>query len=349
MKNEPARLVFLEQFSHPVALELLAQRPHIDARCLQLGWDESRLWSEFAEAHVYQIRATRSELPAPFFASAAFLARCPQLLAISTNGSGADTIDIPACTEAGVLVVNQAGGNKEAVAEHALGMMLCLSKRIIEADRAVRRVEGLERETLMGHDLFGKTVGIVGFGNIGRRLAELARGLFQMRVIAHDPFIDDAAFVAGGAEKVSLESLMGQADFISVHCPRNPSSERMLDAAMFAHAQPHAYFVNTARGGIHVEADLAEALREGRLAGAGLDVWEEEPPALDHPLLGFDNVIVSPHTAGVTHEARRNMATGTIEQIDDIVRGRRAPRILNPEVWDRYCERFEAILGLRPG
>ena len=110
---------------------------------------------------------------------------------------------------------------------------------------------------------------------------------------------------------------------------------------------PHAYFVNTARGGIHDEAALANALREGRIAGAGLDVWEQEPPALDHPLLGFDNVIVSPHTAGVTHEARLNMATCTIEQIDDIVLGRRPPRILNPEVWQRYCERFESIRGQR--
>jgi D-3-phosphoglycerate dehydrogenase len=343
MKNTPARLVYLERFAHPIALELLAARPHIEARCLERSWNGDRLWSEFAEAHVYQIRATRSDLPAGLFANAAFLDRCPQLLAVSANGSGADTIDIPACTAAGVLVVNQAGGNKQAVAEHAIGMMLCLTKRIFEADRAVRTVPGLDREGLMGHDMFGKTLGIIGLGNIGRRVSELVRGLFQMHVLAYDPFIDDADFAANGAEKSDLESLLERSDFITVHCPRNPSSEHMLDARAFARVQPHAYFVNTARGGIHVESDLAHALREKRIAGAGLDVWEQEPPPLDHPLLGLDNVIVSPHTAGVTHEARRNIVTGTIEQIDDIVSARRAPRILNPEVWERYCGSSAAV------
>ena len=313
-----------------------------------MSWDQEKLWAEFAEAHVYQNRATRSELPAELFANAELLARCPELLAISTNGSGADTIDIAACTAAGVLVVNQAGGNKEAVAEHAIGMMLCLTKRIFEADRAVRTVPNLRREDLMGHDIFGRTLGIIGLGNIGRRVAEIARSLFQMKVIAHDPFIDDEVFSANGAQKVDLDVLLERADFITVHCPRNPSSEHMLDARAFARMQAHAYYVNTARGGIHVESDLADALREKRIAGAGLDVWEQEPPPLDHPLLGFDNVIVSPHTAGVTHEARTNVVTGTIEQIDDIVSARRAPRILNPEVWDQYCDRFEAIFGRRP-
>ena len=349
MKNAPTRLVYLERFAHPVALELLEARPHIEARRLELGEEREPLWSELAEAHVYQIRATRSELPGDLWANAALLARCPQLLAVSTNGSGADTVDIPACTAAGVLVVNQAGGNKEAVAEHAIGMMLCLTKRIFEADRAVRTVAGLDRETLMGHDIFGRTLGIIGLGNIGKRVCELARGLFGMQVLAYDPFIEDAVFTEYGALKVSLEELMARSDFVSVHCPRNPSSENMLDAKAFARMQPHAYFVNTARGGIHVEAALAEALREKRIAGAGLDVWDEEPPPLDHPLLGFDNVIVSPHTAGVTHEARRNIVTGTIEQIDDIASARRPPRILNPEVWERYCRRYEEIFGRRPG
>ena len=348
MKNAPARLVYLERFTHRVALELLESRPHIDAHCLELSWDKQRLWAEFAEAHVYQIRATRSELPAELFANAEFLARCPELLAVSTNGSGADTVDIEACTAAGVLVVNQAGGNAEAVAEHAIGMMLCLTKRIFEADRAVRTVPNLKREEFMGHDILGQTLGIIGLGNVGRRVAEIARKLFRMKVLACDPFIDDDVFAANGAEKVELDALLERADFITVHCPRNASSKHMLDARAFARVQPHAYFVNTARGGIHVESDLADALREKRIAGAGLDVWEQEPPPLDHPLLGFDNVIVSPHTAGVTHEARTKMATGTIEQIDDIVSARRAPRILNREVWDRYCDRFEVIFGRRP-
>lgn len=348
MKNLPARLVYFEKFAHPLALELLQSRPHIEARCLAFEQDREAIWQEFSEANVYQVRATRSELPDEFYVTAELLQRCPELLVVSTNGSGADTVDIPACTAAGVLVVNQAGGNKEAVAEHALGMMLCLSKRIFEADRAVRRVPGLQREELMGNDVFGKTLGIIGLGNIGRRLSELARGLLQMKIIAFDPFIADEVFDASGAEKASLHSLLERADFVSVHCPRNSSSEGMLNAQAFACMQPHAFFVNTARGGIHDEVALAESLRARRLAGAGLDVWDTEPPALDHPLLEMDNVIVSPHTAGVTHEARQNMVTRTIEQIDELVTGRRPPRLLNPQAWERYCERFEAIRGHRP-
>jgi len=179
-------------------------------------------------------------------------------------------------------------------------------------------------------------------------MAALAKAAFSMRVIAYDPFIAPDQFDERGAEQVDFATLIASSDFVSVHCPRNASSEGMFDAGAFRAMQPHAYFVNTARGGIHDEMALAEALRAGELAGAGLDVWDPEPPALDHPLLALDNVIVSPHTAGVTHEARTNMATGTVRQIDDIVSGRRPPRLLNPGAWDHYAARFEQILGVRP-
>ena len=347
MKHRP-RVVYFERWAHPVALERIAQMPHLDVRRLDLDAPRESLWAEFEAAHVYQIRSTRSELPREFVADSAFLARCPELLAVSTQGSGSDTVDFDACTRAGVIVVNQAGGNKEAVAEHAMGMMLCLTKRIMEADHAVRTVDGLKRETLMGHDLFGRTLGIVGLGAIGTRMAALAKAAFSMHVIACDPFIEAGQFALRGAEQVGFATLLARSDFITVHCPRNESSEGLFDAAAFRAMQPHAYFVNTARGGIHDETALAEALRAGELAGAGLDVWDPEPPPLDHPLLTLRNVIVSPHTAGVTHEARTNMATGTVAQIDDIVSGRRPPRLLNPEAWERYARRFERILGMRP-
>ena len=346
--SERPRVVYFERWAHPVALERIAAMPHVDVRRLETDAPRDALWAEFERAHVYQIRSTRSELPAEFAADAAFLARCPALLAVSTQGSGSDTVDLDACTAAGVIVVNQAGGNKEAVVEHAMGMMLCLTKRIFEADRATRTVGGVDRHALMGHDLHGRTLGIVGLGNIGTRLAEVAKAAFSMQVIAFDPFIAPAQFAERGAEAVDFATLLARSDFVSVHCPRNASSEGMFDAAAFRAMRPHAYFVTTARGGIHDERALADALAAGELAGAGLDVWDPEPPALDHPLLALPNVIVSPHTAGVTHEARTNMALGTVEQIDDIVRGRRPPRLLNPQAWDAYAERFERILGTRP-
>ena len=123
----------------------------------------------------------------------------------------------------------------------------------------------------------------------------------------------------------------------------------MFDAGAFARMRPHAYFINTARGGVHDEEALVAALDAGRIAGAGIDVWEEEPPPLDHPLLSRRNVILSPHTAGVTHEARREVATGAIAQLDDVAAGRRPPRLLNPEVWGRYALRFERAFGRAPG
>ena len=128
------------------------------------------------------------------------------LLIVSSNGAGYDTINLKACTDAGVLALNQAGGNKEAVAEHALAMMLNLTKRIIEADRASRRDKNLNRQPLIGHDLFGKTVGIVGLGNVGKRLAELCRGLFSMRVLAYDPYVSAEVMTKLGVEKIELDS-----------------------------------------------------------------------------------------------------------------------------------------------
>ncbi|MCB1745297.1 MAG: hydroxyacid dehydrogenase [Gammaproteobacteria bacterium] len=348
-KNEPARLVFFERLGHPAGFSLLEQRPHIDVRCLDFDQGEDSIWSEFADAHVYQIRSTRSELPSQYFAHEALLERCPNLLAVSTNGSGADTVDIDACTRAGVLVVNQAGGNREAVAEHAIGMMLCLSKRIMEADRAIRSVPGLARESLIGHDVLGRTLGIIGLGHVGTRTAELARGLFGMRVIATDPYVDDAVFERCGVERMELDDMLAASDYVSVHCPRNAETLRMMNADRFAKMRSHAYFITTARGGIHDEQALADALRAGTIAGAGVDVWEQEPPPLDHPLLALDNVILSPHTAGVTHEARYNMVSQTLDQIDTIIAGGRPPRLLNPQAWEAYAERYQRLFHKRPG
>lgn len=335
----PANVVLFERWAHPVAARMLPEYTNLDVRYLSLQDDDAVNFEAFSKAHVYQARSTRSELPRQFWPDAALLARCPNLLAVSTNGSGTDTVDIDACTDAGVLVVNQAGGNKQGVAEHAIGMMLCLSKKIVQADKAMRKVPDLQREAYMGNDSYGKTLGIVGIGQVGTHVAKMAAGLLNMRVLAYDPLLSDAQISERGAEPCTLDALLSTSDFVSVHCPRTQDSEGMLNASAFAKMKPSAYFITTARGGIHDEAALTKALHNQQLAGAGLDVWEDEPPALDHPLLGFDNVLVSPHTAGVTHESRENTVRGTVEQIDAIARGEQPSRLKNPEVWDRYCER----------
>jgi D-3-phosphoglycerate dehydrogenase len=276
------------------------------------------------------------------------LARLPNLLMAASQGAGYDTIEPAACTRAGVLLVNQAGGNAEAVAEHALALLLSLGKRIVETDRRMRRAPGIDRNAYMGRDARGKTIGIDGLGHVGRRLAELCRGLLGMRVLACDPYLSAEEIAARGAEKTTLDDLLRRADYVSINCPLTAETRGMIGAREYALMQPHAYFITTARGNIHDEAALEAALRDGRIAGAGLDVWAKEPPPPDHPLLQRDNVIASQHTAGVTHEARANIGRIAAEQLLATLDGKRPPRLLNPDAWSAYAARFERIFGFLP-
>lgn len=342
------RVFYVNAVSHPVFLEILATRPDVHVDQLHNDSPADVVEPVLAQAHAYQIGATRDELALPFHGTADLLARTPNLLVVSSNGAGFDTVDVAACTEAGVLVVNQSGGNKEGVAEHVLGLMLALSKRIGETDRFMRAHPGISRTAFMGHDILGRTVGIVGLGNVGARVAELCRGLFRMRVLAYDPYLTEAEITARGAEKVTLDTLLRESHFVSINCPRNRETLGMIGAAQYALMRPDAYFITTARGGIHDEAALAEALAARRIAGAGLDVWAKEPPEPNHPLLQFDNVLVSPHTAGVTHESRREMGRYAAEQMLAVLDGKRPPRLINPEVWDAYRDRFARIRGFLP-
>jgi D-3-phosphoglycerate dehydrogenase len=264
---------------------------------------------------------------------------------VSASGAGFDAIDVAACTQAGVIAVNQTGGNREAVGEHTLGMMLSLTKRIGETDKALRSGQVIDRIAYMGDDLYGKTVGVVGFGNTGTRVAELCGGLFAMTELAYDPYVGENAIAARGARKVELDELLQSADFVSLHCPLTAETTRMIGAREYALMKTGAFFVTAARGGIHDEMALYDALTSGHLAGAGVDVWEHEPPPADHPLLTLPNVIASPHTAGVTHAARRRLALMAAEQLIDILRGGKPQRMLNAEVLPRFRERFAQVFG----
>jgi D-3-phosphoglycerate dehydrogenase len=342
------RVFYVKYLASPRYGEVLAGRPEIRLDKLENDGADAEAAPILGAAHAYQIGSARDELHPKYHTGRELLARTPNLLVVSTNGSGYDTVDLAACTAAGVLAVNQAGGNREAVAEHVLGMMLCLSKRIVEVDRAMRRASGVNRDAFMGSDIHGKTVGIVGLGHVGSRVAALCRGLFAMRILASDPYLSATEIAARGAEKVDLDTLLASADFVSLNCPRTDETRGMIGARQFARMRPHAYFITTARGGIHDEAALAEALTQKRIAGAGLDVWAKEPPPSDHPLMGFDNVLVSPHTAGVTREARETMARIAAEQLLDIFDGKRPARLLNPDAWPLYARRFEQAFGFRP-
>jgi D-3-phosphoglycerate dehydrogenase / 2-oxoglutarate reductase len=348
MKDNVKRVFYVRQVSHPCYLEIIAQRPEI--RLDKLENDTADVAAEpiIAAAHAYQIGSARDELNPRFHARRELMARMPNLLVVSTGGAGFDTVNVADCTEAGVLVVNQSGGNAEAVAAHVLAMMLALSKQIIQTNHALRRGSMQDRTAFTGSDVNGRTIGIVGIGNVGRRVAELCRGLFGMQVIACDPYLDEGTIAARGAVKVTLEELLRRADFVSINCPLDDSTRGMIGAKEFALMQPHAYFITTARGSIHDERALSDALNAKRIAGAGVDVWDKEPPPADHPLLQFDNVIASPHTAGVTREARANMGRIAAEQLIMTLDGKRPPRIVNPQVWPAYAKRFERTFGFRP-
>jgi D-3-phosphoglycerate dehydrogenase len=345
MKPATKNVFYVKYLPDDLYIDVLTGKGGINLTRLENDAPSSVADPVLKAAHAYQCGASRQELAQHFHVTNALIARCPNLLVVSSHGAGYDTVDVDACTNAGIIVLNQSGGNAQSVAEHALGMMLSLSKKIVQVDKALRRGGLSDRAAFKGTEVYGKTVGIIGLGNVGRRLAAMCKAALNMRVLAYDPYLDAATIAARGGEKVSLEQLLAQSDFVSINCPLAKDSRKLFGAAQFAAMQPHAIFVTTARGFIHDESDLAAALRDKKIAGAGLDVWDDEPPPPNHPLMQFDNVMVSPHTAGVTNDARRNMAKIAAEQLRNTLSGERPERLVNPEAWPRYQERFAKALG----
>jgi D-3-phosphoglycerate dehydrogenase / 2-oxoglutarate reductase len=338
------RVGFLHRPMHEAFQAHARSEPALALDCLPQDLPQEAVIAALGQCHGYYVRASRDELPAPLHVRAALLDRLPKLLMAASYGAGYDTIDLDACTRAGVAVVNQAGGNAEGVAEHALGMMLALLKRIPEMHAAMRAGAARKREAFMGRELIGRTVGVVGLGHTGSRTAQIVRA-FGCRVLASDPYLDAATCQARGAEKVELPELLAQADIVSLHCPLTDETRGLFGRAAFAALRPGALFITTARGSIHDEAALHEALLSGHLAGAGLDVWETEPPPVDHPLLSHPAVIASNHTAGVTHESRERVGRMAAEAFVAAAAGQVPPRLLNPEALPRYAERWSAAFG----
>jgi D-3-phosphoglycerate dehydrogenase len=342
------RVFYVKYLADPVYADILGRRQDLRLDRLENEGEDDVAGPILAAAHVYQVGSARDEIARKFHVDATLIARMPGVLVISTSGAGYDTVDVKACTDAGILVVNQAGGNREAVAEHALGMLIALSKRIPETNQVMRRERIVDRVAYMGNDVFGKTIGIIGLGNVGSRIAQLCHGLFAMQVLAYDPYLTAAVCTERGADKVTLDQLIRRSDYVSINCPLTTETRGMVGAAQFATMRPGAYLISTARGHIHDEAALVDALRRKQLAGAGLDVWASEPPPCEHPLLKFDNVLVSPHTAGVTRETRFNMGKIAAEQVIDALDGKPVLRKVNPDVWPNYARRFARQFGFAP-
>lgn len=343
------RLVY-ERWTDPVAGDIL-QTAEIDVVRLDLAGSDEKNWAALESAHGYQV-ATRTDVASvangsQWLADAALVSRCEHLLAVCSAGAGYDVIDVDACTRAGIAVCNNSGPGAEAVAEHALGFMLDLAKKITSADRIMRAGDLGDRMVLRGTQLSGKTLGVIGLGAIGSRLVELCAP-FGMEILAFDPYLDESVAHARGMHRVSLPELLQRADFVQVTCPLTAETKGLIGKSEFAAMKPTAFFITTARGPVHDEEALYRALLDGGIAGAGLDVFHEEPPRPDNPLLSLNNVVATPHTAGITVEAVRDIAMATASQWQQILTGSMPPRLLNPDVWPRYCERFHNILGVRP-
>ena len=254
------------------------------------------------------------------------------LKVIGRHGAGLDIVDIPAATRLGVAVVHGPGSNAQAVAEHALMLMLACVKRTRLIDRMTRAGDWSARHTIGNSELAGKTLGIVGVGNIGRRVAKFA-GAIGMRVLGYDKYVPADELRRRGVEPVaSLEALLPQVDVLTTHTPLTDETRHMIDARALARLRKGAIYVNTSRGPVQDERALFEALTRGHLASAGIDVFEEEPTSLDNPLLNLENIVVSTHVAGVTHEAHRQTGVQVASEMLRVLRGEMPDVLVNPEV-----------------
>ena len=334
------KLVYVDRFIAPVGEEALQGHPDEVELVKVSSQEPDTLWEELASAHGLHVHG-RAMPPN----TQEVIDRSPNLLAIISGLAGYDTIDIPACTEAGVLVCNQTGMGNEPVAEHVAGAMLLLSHRAVLADRQLHaRIERRPGE-LAGNDLVDKTVGIVGFGAIGSRVGEILRAAFNCRILVHDPIMGDEEIARRGGESVELDDLLKESDFVTLHTPLTDRTRGMIGEREYGLMKPTAYFVNAARGGLFDEEALEKALKEGVIAGAAIDTWEIEPPPFDHPLLKLDNVFATPHSAGQSQEAMYKMSENAGKQWLAIFRGQRPSPIVNPEVWPAYAARYKSITG----
>ena len=285
----------------PAALELLHAQP---------GWDVVIADPKTYRAHLADCDAllVRSAVKV----NKEVLSAAPKLRVIGRAGVGVDNVDLPAATEAGVLVMNTPGGNAVSVAEHTLALMLSMARAVPQASFSTKSGKW-EKKKFLGNELRGKTLGIIGLGSIGREVVKRAKP-FEMRVVGHDPYVSPLTARDMGVELVGLDDLYKQSDYITLHVAHTPETERMLNAAAFAKMKPGVRVVNCARGELVDEADLHAAIATGKVAGAALDVFLKEPPE-QNPLFQLEPVVATPHIAGSTEEAQEIVGIRIVEQM----------------------------------
>lgn len=303
---------------HPDAMALLAARPDVSVTVIEAAHaPRDEILAAIRGANGVAVRTHRLD--------AELLASAPGLEIVSRHGVGCDSVDVDWMSARGLPVAIAVGANDRSVAEHTMGMMLALSRDLLRQTEALRRADWTVRERQRAFDLNGRTLLVVGYGRIGRRVAALGQAL-GMRVIARDPYV--AEFAPGVQVAGALEEGLAAADVVSLHVPLNRETRRMIDAAALARMKRGALLINCARGGIADEAAVAAALNSGHLAGYGADVFEVEPVEAANPVLGAPNVVLSPHSAASTPEGMRAMGLQTIRNVLDCFDGRLKPEMV---------------------
>jgi D-3-phosphoglycerate dehydrogenase len=294
---------------HPAGLDYLG--PLVDL--VPYGDPRMDNWHEDADGVLVRMRPLTAD----------DFSRAKKLKVVAKQGVGVNTIDLKAAKAHGVTVGNNPGVNSEAVAELALTMALLLSRRVAEMDRVMRSGAKMDRNDYLGLETWEKTIGVIGMGNIGTLVARKYVGAFNAKILAYDPYVPAGRWADLPHERAdSLETVLRRADILTLHVPLTDETTHMISTAQLALMKPTAIVVNPSRGGIVDEAALYEALKAGRLFGAGLDVWEEEePPRASHPLLSLPNVIATPHAAGGTIETQIKSSLRVGEQMWHILNG----------------------------
>jgi D-3-phosphoglycerate dehydrogenase len=326
------KTVLVNKPIHGEALERLRQEVEV---LTAYGAGEAEVLALLAGVQGFVIGAVPHMGPAE-------LDRLPGLEIIGRHGVGLDNVDVAAASERGIPVAYTPYGPTESTAEHALLLILATARRLSQMDHAVRTGDFGIRDRLeaMGRELEGMTLGVVGFGRIGRRLAEMCREALHMAVHVYDPFLDAAEVGDWGAVYVGdLKALAGGVDVLSIHTPLTEETHRLIDRGVIRAMKPGAILVNASRGPVVDEEALVEALEDGHLGGAGLDVYDPQPPAADNPLLGMEQVVLTPHVASFTREGRRRMGLTVVEDVLRALRGERPLYLANPEIWNRRRHR----------
>ena len=294
--------IFLLDSFHPAGVEFVAKHAEI------VRWDDPRVKNWPDEADGVMVRGTKIR--------DADLARAKKLKIIAKQGVGYDNIDVAAAKKHGIPVVRTPGVNKEAVTELAIGLALAVGRRIAELDRRVRALEKMDRTKILGYEMWGKTVGVVGVGNVGSLVARKWQSAFDCKVIGYDPYKKLSI-----PQVARLDEMLPQVDLLTLHVPLTPETKYLVGRKELALMKPSAILVNTCRGGVVDEAALYEALKAGKLFGAGIDVWEVEVPRVDSRLLELPNVVGTPHAGGGSEETQIRSALQTAEQVVAVLNG----------------------------